>query len=356
MKGYEEAGGKLYSGDFNKLKLAAGGLYLGAGLNEAESFADFADLTTELLDAAVALTHPDKHPANRKTEANRVTQELLKLKPFVFPAPPPLKPRDASLKDPPVASNDPSRSIDETLKSVFAYPCAACRDEVPAFYCNQCKVEYNKREQAERDEKNARQRKLYQIRKRELGACHHECATCGKEFKPKRADALYCSAACRQRAYVKRDGKPSNSKPLNPKQIEATIKATLLSDLDNAYTVDDLCDRVYPGLKRFQRKHRTAVIPAAKRVCERLGEHWDWWRSETQGGTLVFWNRTSVMSYGMARLKSDHLYGYRRGCTEAKLKASLLPGGRYHKYVVTGGAWWEHRQDDIAKSKSVTAV
>jgi hypothetical protein len=155
---------------------------------------------------------------------------------------------------------------------------------------------------------------------------------------------------------VKRDGKPSNSKPQNPKQIEATVEATLLSDLDNAYTVDDLCYRVYPGLKHIQRKHRAAVIPAAKRVCQRLGEHWDWWRSEMRGGTLVFWNRASVMSYGMVRLKSDYLNAYRHSSTEAKLKAGLLPGGREHEYVVPGGIWWKHCQEDIAKFKSVTGA
>jgi hypothetical protein len=165
MKGYADAGGRLHSDDFDQLKLAANGFYLGSGLDQAESFADFADLTTELLDAAVALTHPDRHPADRKAEATRVTQELLKLRPFVFPAPEPPKPRDTSIKDPPPVSSDPS--LDEALKSVFAYPCADCRDEVPLFYCDQCKAEYNKREQDARDKKNAHQRELYQIRKKQ---------------------------------------------------------------------------------------------------------------------------------------------------------------------------------------------
>jgi hypothetical protein len=292
MKGYEQAGGKLYKKDFDTLKLAAGNMYLAAGLDEARSFADFADLTTELLDAAVALTHPDKHPAERKAEATRVTQELLKLKPFVFPAPPPPPPRDASLKEARASFNDPSRSADDALKSVFTYPCADCRNEVPANYCSQCRAEWDKRQQTERVQKNARQREYYQFRKRReefrRSAHRHECATCGNEFTPNRAHALYCSAACRQRAYMKRAGKLSNSKPLDRKQIEAIIEATLLGDQDNAYTVDNLCDRVYPGLKRFEPKHHVAVIPAAKRVCERLGEHWDWWRGGRGGGHWRF--------------------------------------------------------------------
>jgi len=27
------------------------------------------------------------------------------------------------------------------------------------------------------------------------------CASCSKQFKPKRSDAVYCSVACKQRAY-----------------------------------------------------------------------------------------------------------------------------------------------------------
>ena len=30
------------------------------------------------------------------------------------------------------------------------------------------------------------------------------CATCGEQFAPKRSDAVYCSAACKQKAYERR--------------------------------------------------------------------------------------------------------------------------------------------------------
>ena len=39
---------------------------------------------------------------------------------------------------------------------------------------------------------------------RRVGRAERECAECGKAFVPKRADALVCSAACRQRAYRER--------------------------------------------------------------------------------------------------------------------------------------------------------
>jgi hypothetical protein len=239
---------------------------------------------------------------------------------------------------------------------------------VPANYCSQCRAKWDKRQQNERDQNNARQRELYQSRKRReefhRGVHHHNCATCGNEFKPKRAHAVYCCAACRQRAYVKRDGKPSNSKPLDREQIEAIIEATLLGDQDNAYTVDNLCDRVYPGLKRFEPKHHVAVIPAAKRVCERLGERWDWRYSWTPGRKLVFWNRASILSYGMAELKTDQSYLSLtvrfshdfRNCTDNELKAKLSPGGDYYDRVIAGGNWWKDRQEDIARFKAATAA
>ena len=42
--------------------------------------------TSELLNEAIALTHPDKHPPERREQATRVTQKLTELRPFVFPA------------------------------------------------------------------------------------------------------------------------------------------------------------------------------------------------------------------------------------------------------------------------------
>ena len=101
----------------------------------------------------------------------------------------------------------------------------------------------------------------------------------------------------------------------------------------------------------MERKHRAAVVAIAKKVCERL-ENWDWLRSEGRGGTLVFWNRVSVTSYALARLKSDL---WPHGDTEEELKAEISPGGRWHEYVVQGGAWWQHCQEDIAALKRAPA-
>ena len=281
LKAYAAADGWLFGKDFDQLKLAAMADTAGA---------DFRDLTSELLAATIALTHPDKHPPERRAEANRVTQELTALKPFVFPAPRPEQPSD-------VCSNFSQHGLSKPSQP---YPCEDCCGAVPADYCDACKAQHDKELQAQHERyekqlqrKNARQRQRYEIRKGQwLEACAKPiaCATCGDEFEPKRSDAKYCSAACRQRAYVKRDGKTSNSKPLGPQHIERAITAAFTSNPDNAFTTADLCKRVF-GLKSVERKHRAAVIPHAKKVCERLGENWDWWRPGlfgSRGSPLLF--------------------------------------------------------------------
>jgi hypothetical protein len=343
LKGYFAAGGKLHGHDFDKLKFAAAGMSFSD--DKLDTGADFSDLTSELLDATIALTHPDRHPPERQDEANRVTQELLALKPFVFPAvkPEPPKPKD---------ENDAcSKSHRDDFKqpSQPAYPCDDCRDTISSFYCDACRAQFDKgeeqkreRKERERLEKNARQRKRYKECKQKAKSA--TCDSCGKKFEPKRTDAKYCCAACRQRAYVKRDGNASNSKALGQQEIERTIRDVFTCNVDGAFSVDDLCSHVYLGLKKPQRKHRAAVIPVAKQVCEQLGDDWQWWRAENRGGTLVFFNHANVTSYALARLRAD-MFEYQTD--EEKLRAMLLPGGRYHDYVVKGGAWWKHCQDHI---------
>jgi hypothetical protein len=355
MKAFAAAGGSW--SDYDKLKIAAGGFSLALAPWMADTLgAEVGDITSELLTEAIELTHPDRHPAELKEKAQRVTQELLALRPFVFPAP----------KPEPLAENDrrSKQTHDDLNKpSQPAYPCEDCEGASSSYYCDSCKVQWNKEqedkrraEDKERQEKNARQRDGYKRRRAySTRLAKFTCATCSQPFKPKRRlDVKYCSPACRQRAYVKRDGKQSNSKPLGREEIERTITEALTSNPDSAFTADELCDRVYLGLKWPERKHRAAVTPIAKKVCERLGEHWEWWRSEKRGGTLVFLNRASVTSYAMARLKGG-LYMCRSGATEEELKAEISQGGRYHEYVVKGGAWWQHCQEAIAKLKQVTA-
>ena len=86
IRAYLDAGGLFQ--DILKLRLVAGGIALPG--YEADCIGtEVGDITSELLAETLQLTHPDKHPVERRELAKRVTQELLALKPFVFPKPQP---------------------------------------------------------------------------------------------------------------------------------------------------------------------------------------------------------------------------------------------------------------------------
>jgi hypothetical protein len=48
-----------------------------------------------------------------------------------------------------------------------------------------------------------------------------------------------------------------------PGRVSRAIEAALEAEPDNAFTVEDLCDRVYRGINRVEKKHRVAVLRAA---------------------------------------------------------------------------------------------
>jgi hypothetical protein len=204
MNLYLENGGRFTDLDKFKDALATARLGLadfaplGYGADTIGS--EVGDITSELLADILQLTHPDRHPPNLQGLAKRVTQELLALKPFVFPAPKPktpttyAPPRDGSLKSRPATPKEPSRP---------AYPCELCADTVPYFYCDPCKTEWNRRRDEERERQRAKQRTQYARRqqRRRWRRPPKLCAACGAKVEGKRLDAKYCSAACRQRAH-----------------------------------------------------------------------------------------------------------------------------------------------------------
>jgi hypothetical protein len=158
-------------------------------------------LTSELLAAALRLVHPDAHPPERRELATRVTQQLLALQPFVFPAveTPPVEPyrpsaRDGSLK---VATE----RLKEPLRE--RYPCPDCASTVPLDYCTACRAEFEKRRREERERDATKQRKWYAARKARQSRWKRPTlyAACGQPVQGKRKDARFCSAACRQRAH-----------------------------------------------------------------------------------------------------------------------------------------------------------
>jgi hypothetical protein len=135
-----------------------------------------------------------------------------------------------------------------------------------------------------------------------------------------------------------------------PGHVERTIESILIAEPDNAFTVEDLCDRVYRGVNRIEKKHRVSVIRAAKSVAKKRA-NFGYFSSDGLGGTLVFCNWDNVNSYAMARCKADFLHRYRSNDqrigswnikTESDLRELLIEGGRNHHLTVPGGAWWDH--------------
>ena len=186
------------------------------------------ELCLELLEDAIRLTHPDRHPPERQKMAERVTTELLLLKPFVHPRPAPsnesalvpprnipasVTPSDASERLHAATISEPSQADRNGSKvthgdTVFkpsrpAYPCDTCRHTIPMFYCDACR-ERNDAERKARQEKEREQRKRYQQRARERREWRKPkltCPTCGTQFKGRRKDVKFCSPKCRQKAH-----------------------------------------------------------------------------------------------------------------------------------------------------------
>ena len=223
LKAYFAAGG--LSRDINKLSLAASDISfpeISLAYEGDKIGVELPDLTSELLNDLFQLVHPDHQPPERRELATRVTQELTRLKPFVFPAPkpepPPVykpEPRDASLEVPREHLKKPSR----------CYPCEDCADHIPFYYCAPCKAEHDRRINAELERERAKRRRWYQRRKakREWLKPPLTCI-CGVKFKPKRADMKYCSPACKQKAYRQRT--PKNIETIIPAQVAMSCRRT----------------------------------------------------------------------------------------------------------------------------------
>ena len=154
------------------------------GIGWGKFAAEPTELNLELLEEAIALTHPDRHPPERAEQAHRVTAELLLLKPHVLPAAPPLPPEPAvrygssNPKPFPVADTSPA---DQPKIRRQSYPCEICRPSTPYFCCDSCREIYDKAEREGRERVNAAQR-ARRRRKRELRPLK-TCQGCGEKFK-----------------------------------------------------------------------------------------------------------------------------------------------------------------------------
>src|SRR5262245_39645219 len=167
---------------------------------------DVGDITTELLTDTLRLTHPDVHPPERRELATRVTRELNALAPYVFPAPKPDPDLDPK-PDPDLSGAITKLQHDDTVSTAPPYPCVVCKDTIPYFYCAPCRSEFERRHKADCEKQNQKQRTWYrrrkdwQLQRRQMNGQLPLCATCRKQFEPKRKDAKYCTPACRQAAH-----------------------------------------------------------------------------------------------------------------------------------------------------------
>src|SRR5262249_8004802 len=138
-----------------------------------------------------------------------------------------------------------------------------------------------------------------------------------------------------------------------PGRIQRAIMAAFEAEPDNAFTTVELCERAYPAARVWEKKHRIAVMRAAKKIPKLDHE-----QSDTLGGQLVFYDPFNVMSYAMARLKADTFNNYRNEDlrirwperTEADLR-KILADDRHRKLVAKGGAWWLNTEKAKAEAR-----
>jgi hypothetical protein len=139
MMAFLDAGGK--SADLDKLKITAvcGDLIeidpLGYMADIARIDGADVDLASELLADVLQLTHPDHQPPERQQLAHAVTQRLLALLPFVFPAPEP-EPEPEESEPTSEPSTTKAHRTPKLESPPSRYPCADCADAASFDYCD----------------------------------------------------------------------------------------------------------------------------------------------------------------------------------------------------------------------------
>jgi hypothetical protein len=340
MMAFLDAGGN--SADLDKLQLSAVcGDALPFKVDPLGYMADIAnidgadvDLTSELLADVLSLTHPDHHPPERKVLAHRVTQALLALKPFVFPAPEPkqLKPESEPL----IKARTP-----ESKPSQPRYPCADCADTVPYLYCDACEAEWEKRQQKEFERRTAKQRAEYKRRRdRKLRyRPQRRCEVCGVEFKRTRADARYCSGTCRQRAFRKAVTDKSRTAP-SPKSIRhnGAWERGILALLERhpAVFLNDLLPE-----ERTRAQYQALVLTAVKLEDEGKIGSWSYMFRFGKPGYKVLLRRGYQLKNDQLDAEQIHRLTAQEQCafaSGAQLGADAASGGgNEEKFRTRGG-------------------
>jgi hypothetical protein len=98
-----------------------------------------------------------------------------------------------------------------------------------------------------------------------------------------------------------------------PGRIQQVILSLIESDEDGAWTVGEICGRVYRGINRIEKKHRVAVSRALRKMV--IPESWAVIRLERQGSEYLLYNRLSLESTVRMRWNNSAIffqYPYRR--------------------------------------------
>ena len=76
-----------------------------------------------------------------------------------------------------------------------------------------------------------------------------------------------------------------------PGRVQRRIKKLMQLEPSGAWTVEDLCDRVFEGTHQIEKKHRVSVIRALRAVV--AGDpSWHVLQPDRFGGTLILVNRS----------------------------------------------------------------
>ncbi|HEV2546746.1 MAG TPA: hypothetical protein VGU20_05375 [Stellaceae bacterium] len=140
---------------------------------------------------------------------------------------------------------------------------------------------------------------------------------------------------------------------MGPGHLMRAVARLFFEQPDGAWTVEDLCERVLglaPGM--VEQRHRVCLRCAASEFIA-YTEDWAVGQSQGLGRLLVYFNRASVLSYALARLKSDRQYRYQSRIdgegplSEADLLKRLADNEEHH-LIIEGGAWRRHVERYIA--------
>jgi hypothetical protein len=138
--------------------------------------------------------------------------------------------------------------------------------------------------------------------------------------------------------------------------VQRKIDQLFRDDPEGVFATSDLCSEVYHSLYP-SKKQRVAIIRAAKAVAEKHPGI-DSCKSQRRGGSWFWFHHDNVMSYAIARTRSDwYRYGpktnqeARKELDKEENRALLVPGGTWWLFVQQWVAERDHDQQRLAELK-----